>query len=96
MGDMTGMEDTAAGRALLFLGMAVSMTVIEYIAGIMLLKIAKVRLWDYSMLWGNVNGLICPLFSAFWAILGAVYYFLITPISLTRCAGSQITLRFHL
>ena len=77
MGDMTGMEDTAAGRALLFLGMAVSMTVIEYIAGIMLLKIAKVRLWDYSMLWGNVNGLICPLFSAFWAILGAVYYFLI-------------------
>lgn len=77
IGDMTGMEDTTAGRALLFLGMAVSMTVIEYIAGIMLLKIAKVRLWDYSMLWGNVNGLICPLFSAFWTILGAVYYFLI-------------------
>ena len=77
MGYETGIENSAAGRALLFFGMAVSMTVIEYLAGILLLKIAKVRLWDYSMLRGNINGLICPLFSFFWALLGAVYYFLI-------------------
>lgn len=77
MGDETGIENSAAGRALLFFGMAVSMTVIEYLAGILLLKIAKVRLWDYSVLRGNINGLICPLFSFFWALLGAVYYFLI-------------------
>ena len=79
LGDSTGWEDTLAGKALLFVGMAVSMTVIEYIAGILLLKIAKVRLWDYSMLWGNIDGLICPLFSFFWAALGAVYYFAIHP-----------------
>lgn len=77
MGGKTGIEASAAGRGILFFCMAVSMTVIEYTAGILLLKIAKVRLWDYSMLWGNIDGLICPLFSFFWALLGAVYYFLI-------------------
>ena len=63
----------------LFAAMAVGMTVIEYIAGVICLKYLKVRLWDYSDLWGNIQGIICPLFSAFWAILGAVYYFLIHP-----------------
>ena len=32
-----------------------------------------------SDLWGNVQGIICPRFSFFWAILGAMYYFLIHP-----------------
>ncbi|MBQ7801181.1 MAG: putative ABC transporter permease [Oscillospiraceae bacterium] len=63
----------------LFTMMAVAMTVIEYIAGIFCLKVLKVRLWDYSDQWGNLQGIICPLFSFFWAVLGAVYYFLIHP-----------------
>ena len=24
------------------------------------LKINKVRLWDYTDQWGNINGIICP------------------------------------
>lgn len=63
----------------LFAFMAVCMTAIEYIAGIMSIKLAHVRLWDYSDQWGNIQGVICPLFSFFWAALGAVYYFLIHP-----------------
>ena len=59
--------------------MAVAMTLIEYIAGILCLKYFKVRLWDYSGMWGNIQGIICPLFSAIWAVMGAVYYFLIHP-----------------
>ena len=66
-------------KALVFLLMAVAMTVIEYIAGILCLKYFKVRLWDYSNMWGNLQGIICPLFSAIWAVMGAVYYFLIQP-----------------
>ena len=66
-------------KAVLFILMAVSMTVIEYIAGILCLKFSKLRLWDYSNEWGNVQGIICPKFSLFWAILGALYYFLIHP-----------------
>lgn len=66
-------------KAALFAAMAVGMTLIEYAAGVFCLKFLKVRLWDYSDLWGNVQGIICPLFSLFWAILGAVYYFFIHP-----------------
>lgn len=66
-------------KAVLFLAMAVCMTAIEYIAGIMCLKLTKVRLWDYSNERGNIQGIICPKFSFFWAVLGAVYYFLIHP-----------------
>lgn len=63
----------------LFLVMAVAMTVIEYIAGLLMLKVAHVRLWDYSNVWGNIQGLICPKFSLIWALAGAGYYFLIHP-----------------
>ena len=66
-------------RVVLFAAMAVCMTVIEYIAGILSLKILKVRLWDYTGEWGNIQGIICPKFSLIWAVLGAAYYFLIHP-----------------
>ena len=64
---------------LLFLAMAICMTVIEYIAGIVCLKWGNVRLWDYTEEWGNIQGIICPKFSLIWAALGAIYYFLIHP-----------------
>ena len=79
LGDRGGFGGTPQGRAVLFACMALSMTLIEYLAGIFLLKCMKLRLWDYSGLWGNLQGLICPLFSLFWAILGAVYYFFVHP-----------------
>lgn len=66
-------------KLLLFFIMAVCMTAIEYIAGVLSLKTTKVRLWDYSNEKGNIQGIICPKFSLVWAILGALYYFLIHP-----------------
>lgn len=72
-------ENYLLNKLFLFFIMAVCMTAIEYIAGIMSLKITKVRLWDYTNEWGNIQGIICPKFSFFWAILGAVYYFFIHP-----------------
>lgn len=66
-------------KIILFAIMAVSMTVLEYIAGILSLKFLKIRLWDYRNEWGNIQGVICPKFSLFWTILGAIYYFLIHP-----------------
>ena len=64
---------------MLFLTMTVLMTVIEYIAGYLCLKLNNVRLWDYTGQWGNVNGIICPKFSLIWGLLGALYYFLVHP-----------------
>ena len=94
LGDSTGLDEGARGRLGLFLGMALSMTAIEYLAGLLLLKWAKLRLWDYSKLWGNVQGLICPLFSFFWALLGAGYYFLIHPRILQALAWLSENLAF--
>lgn len=71
-------NDTLRVIAVLLL-IAAAMTVIEYIAGVIFIKILHVRLWDYTDRWGNIQGIICPLFSFFWAVLGAVYYFFIHP-----------------
>lgn len=66
-------------QVIILVCMALAMTAIEYIAGIMALKIGKVRLWDYSGAWGNIQGLICPQFSLIWAAAGAAYYYFIHP-----------------
>lgn len=81
-------------KAMLFAAMAVCMTLIEYIAGLFCLKYLKVRLWDYSDLWGNVQGIICPLFSFFWAVLGALYYFFVHPYILDALAWLSNNLAF--
>lgn len=54
--------------------MGLIMTVIELIGGLFALK-QKVRLWDYSKEWLNYKGIICPLYSAIWLLVGAIYYF---------------------
>ena len=58
--------------------MGLLMTIIELIGGLIGLK-NNVRLWDYSDRWMNYKGLICPLFSAIWTLIGAVYYFILAP-----------------
>ena len=81
-------------RTLLFITGAAAMTVIEYLAGLLSLKVLKVRLWDYSNQWGNVQGLICPKFSLAWAVLVAVYYFAIHPYILESIAWLTNNLAF--
>lgn len=72
-------RDPVWNRIALFAVMALAMTGIEYVAGLLALRVAKVRLWDYTDQWGNIQGIICPKFSLAWALLGALYYFLIHP-----------------
>jgi len=81
-------------KPLLFILMAISMTGIEFIVGIWTLKRSKVRLWDYTNEWCNVEGVICPKFSCYWAILGALYYFLIHPHILQALAWLSSNLAF--
>ncbi len=59
--------------------MGVAMTAIEYIGGLIFIKGMHIKLWDYSNQWGNIQGIICPLFSAIWTVAGAVYYFAVDP-----------------
>ena len=58
--------------------MGISMTLIELIGGLISLK-NNVRLWDYRDRWLNYKGIICPLFSAIWTLVGEVYYYFIAP-----------------
>lgn len=55
------------------------MTLIEFVIGIISTKVFKVKLWDYSKNKGNIMGVICPLYSFFWLLIGSAYYFLINP-----------------
>lgn len=78
--DIKGLQEhPAAEKLVLFIIMAIAMTVIEYITGLIFIKGMHVKLWDYSDRWGNIQGIICPLFFFFWAILGAFYYLIIHP-----------------
>lgn len=58
---------------------AVVMVFIEYIVGLIFIKGMKIKLWDYSNRKGNIQGIICPLFSFLWLAVGAIYYFLVNP-----------------
>jgi len=66
-------------KLVLFAVMALAMTIVEYITGLIFIVKMHVKLWDYSDRWGNIQGIICPLFSFFWALLSAAYYLLIHP-----------------
>lgn len=72
-------KNPVLNKLVFMLIMAAAMTAIEYTAGILSIKIYHVRLWDYSKQPFNINGIICPLFSFFWAVLGALYYYLVHP-----------------
>ena len=66
-------------KTVLFIIMALAMTVIELIAGEVFIIRRHLKLWDYSQMHFNYKGIICLRFSVYWALLGAVYYFLIHP-----------------
>lgn len=78
-GYISGYDDNIWTKLLLFVVMALFMTGVELIAGIISYYGFHMRLWDYSNEWGNFKGLICPKFSLIWGILSAIFYFLIFP-----------------
>lgn len=76
LGDAT-FATTPWGKVLLILLITVAMTLAELVTGLIFAEGMKVRLWDYSGLWGNFRGIICPLFSLIWGAIGALYYFVL-------------------
>lgn len=54
------------------------LTLIEYIAGLIFIKGMRIKLWDYTKRWGNIQGIICPAFSLIWTAVGALYVFLLS------------------
>jgi Predicted membrane protein len=64
---------------IVIIAIGIGMTVLEYLAGLIFIKGFRIKLWDYSNLKGNIQGIICPLFSSIWLVVGALYWFFIHP-----------------
>lgn len=56
-----------------------TMSVWEYIVGVILEKTFKTKYWDYSDRKFNINGRVCLKNSCFWGILGVVFIIFIHP-----------------
>lgn len=72
-------HNTLIQKLVLFAFMALAITGLEYLAGIIFIKGMNIKLWDYSGERWNIKGIICPKFSFYWMILSAIYYFIIHP-----------------
>ena len=70
-------EEASRNKIILFFIMALCITIVEYIAGVICIKVFNVRLWDYSNEVLNIQGIICIKFSFYWWLLSAFYYFFI-------------------
>ena len=77
LADLSFIENILLRNIVTIFFMGIAMTMIEWVAGIIFIKGMNVKLWDYSDRWGNIQGIVCPLYSFFWCVLGAVYYFFI-------------------
>lgn len=55
------------------------LSLLEYITGLIFIKKLGYKFWDYSSQKFNINGLICPLFSFIWAIIGSAFYYAVYP-----------------
>ncbi|MBQ6567620.1 MAG: putative ABC transporter permease [Treponema sp.] len=77
--DVSFVKGEWAQKIVLFVIMALCITVLEYFAGLVFIKGMKIKLWDYSACWGNIQGIICPQYSFYWVLLSAVYYFIVHP-----------------
>lgn len=79
-GYVRGYDQNLLTKLTLFVIMALCMTLVELVAGLITFYGFKMRLWDYTNEWGNFKGLICPKFSFLWGCLSAIFYFLIFPL----------------
>lgn len=94
IGDLYGIAGSIWGKALLFLGMAVSMTLIEYIAGIMLLKGAKLRLGIIASCGVTLTASFVRCFLSFGLCSGACIILCCIHIFLALCRGWQTIWHF--
>jgi uncharacterized membrane protein len=51
---------------------AAAVTVAEYVVGVVVNVWLGLGVWDYSGLWGNIHGQVCPQFAVAWVFLSAI------------------------
>lgn len=66
----------------LFLGCMIISSVIELVTGVVLEKIFRKRMWDYSDMKFQVGGYVCLKYAVVWGILGTLLIKLVNPLLL--------------
>lgn len=74
------LDSLTKGWFYLFLSCTIIGSVIELITGLMLEKIFKIRLWDYSHMKFQIGGYICLRYSLVWGILGTIFIKMVNPL----------------
>ncbi len=69
------------GQVILFLAVP---TLLELVTGLIFTSWYNIRLWDYSDQPLNYKGIICPLYTLFWGILGTGFDRFIYPVLSSR------------
>lgn len=64
---------------LLFFIAMITLTIWEYLVGVLLEKIFKTKYWDYSNHKFNLQGRICLINSIYWGVLGVIFVKYIHP-----------------
>lgn len=75
---------------------AVVTTSIEYLTGVFFLKVYNTRLWDYSKLRFNIQGIISPLYTLFWTLLSLFFYYVLYPYFFQQVTNLYENLEFSL
>ncbi|RPI96206.1 MAG: hypothetical protein EHM32_03755 [Spirochaetales bacterium] len=78
--------------ALRGLSYLVVLTLVEYVAGLLLLLVFNRRCWDYYDEPLNHQGLICPGFSLYWVILAFIFEKTLYPLSLRLAQSIDISI----
>lgn len=77
------MDSLRNGWFYLFLGCMIVGSVIELVTGILLEKVFRIRLWDYSAMRFQVGGYVCLKYSILWGVLGTLLIKLVNPFLLS-------------
>ena len=66
-----------------------TITVAELVAGLVLNVWLGLHIWDYSGLWGNLLGQVCPQYAALWCLLAGPVIVAFDWIDYLMCGGDR-------
>lgn len=77
------LDSLREGWFYLFLGCMIVSSVIELVTGVILEKVFRIRMWDYSNMKFQVGGYVCLKYAILWGILGMLLIKLANPFFLS-------------
>ena len=82
-------------QALLFLFCGLSAGIVEYITGWISIHVFGLRLWDYSSMFLNIDGIVCLASVLCFSILGLVFQYFLEPVFNKNINKYQMILYIH-